>query len=350
MVSHPMSSPYFPLGKLPPDYLTRLIDQFGASDSDLVLGPGTGLDCAVIDVGSHYLVLKSDPITFADENIGWYLVHVNANDIATMAATPRWLMLTILLPELSATPEYLEAIVNQIKKGCDEIGVVVIGGHTEITHGLDFPILAGTMIGEVPKDKLITPRGIQTGDHILLSKGVPIEATALLAREVPELLSKSLSKSEIDEARAYLIDPGISVLKDSQIAMRAGAVSAMHDPTEGGLSAALWEMAQAGQCQLVIDLDRVYIPDIARKVCDSLNLDPLAAISSGALLMTAAPAESQKIIEALSDNSIACSDIGHVDPGEPMVWKQLETTRTILERPERDEITKVFESERDNKH
>jgi hydrogenase maturation factor len=344
-----MSSPFFPLGKLSPDYLTKLIDQFGASDADLVLGPGTGLDCAVIDVGSHYLVLKSDPITFADENIGWYLVHINANDIATTAATPRWLMLTILLPELSTTPEYLEAIANQIKKGCDEIGVVVIGGHTEITHGLKFPILAGTMIGEVPKGKLITPKGIQTGDHILLTKGVPIEATALLAREVPELLSNTMSKSEIAEARGYLTDPGISVLKDSQIATRTGAVSAMHDPTEGGLTAALWEMAEAGQCQLVIDLESVLIPEIARKVCASLNLDPLAAISSGALLMSTSPAESKVIIEALSDEGIACSDIGLVEPGEPMVWKQLDKTRTILERPERDEITKVFESERDNK-
>jgi hydrogenase maturation factor len=132
--------------------------------------------------------------------------------------------------------------------------------------------------------------------------------------------------------------------------MRAGGVTAMHDPTEGGLSAALWEMAQAGQCQLVIDLDRVYIPEIARKVCSSLKIDPLAAISSGALLITAPTAESQRIIKALLDNDIACSDIGHVESGEPMVWRQLHEARTILERPERDEITKIFESEHADKH
>ena len=345
-----MSSSYFPLGKLPPDYLEKLIDQLGARDDDLVLGPGLGLDCSVIDVGPKYLVLKSDPITFADDKIGWYLVHINANDIATTGARPRWLMLTLLLPEQSTTPEYLDNIARQITKACAEIGVVVIGGHTEITRGLDFSILAGTMIGEVSKEKLITPRGIQSGDHILLTKGVPIEATALLAREAPKLLSRTMSATEIAEASAYLTDPGISVLKDSQIALRSGGVTAMHDPTEGGLSAALWEMAQAGQCQLVINPDHVHIPAIARKVCDSLDLDPLAAISSGALLLTAPPAESQEIIRTLADNGIACSDIGHVEAGEPMVWKQMPTTRMILARPDRDEITKVFESEFDDNH
>jgi hydrogenase maturation factor len=109
-------------------------------------------------------------------------------------------------------------------------------------------------------------------------------------------------------------------------------------------------MAQAGQCQLVINQDDVYIPEIDRKVCDSLDLDPLAAISSGALLLTAPPSESQKIIRTLSVNGIACSDIGHVESGEPMVWKQMSTTRTILSRPDRDEITKVFESEFDDNH
>ena len=62
------------------------------------MGPGTGLDCAVIDLGDRYLVFKSDPITFATDQIGWYAVQVNANDIATFlsSANPKeWPLATM---------------------------------------------------------------------------------------------------------------------------------------------------------------------------------------------------------------------------------------------------------------
>jgi hydrogenase maturation factor len=146
-----------PLGKLPLDQLARLLQQIAARDPSVLLGPGVGRDCAVIDLGSDLLLAaKSDPITFATDEIGWYAVQINANDLATTGATPRWFLATVLLPAGQATAELAEAIFTQIHDACEALGVSLAGGHTEITLNLDRPIVSGTMLGEVTPDRLIT--------------------------------------------------------------------------------------------------------------------------------------------------------------------------------------------------
>ncbi len=255
-----MREPPLPVGKLPPDLLARLIARAPATDARVRLRPGPGLDCAVVDLGDRLLVVKSDPITFATDDIGWYLVQVNANDLATTGAVPRWLMLTMLLPEGASTPALVEQWAGQVYGACRELGIDVIGGHTEVTHGLARPILAATLIGEAQAQRLVTPRGAQPGDRLLLTKGVPIEATALLAREFPSRLEEHLSQAELSEAQAFLTRPGISVVRDAALAMQAGKVTAMHDPTEGGLAGALWELAEACGHGLWFNPGRVPLP------------------------------------------------------------------------------------------
>ncbi|MFL7867320.1 MAG: AIR synthase family protein, partial [Anaerolineales bacterium] len=242
-----------PLGKLPPELLAKLLKEAPNFDQRLMVGPGIGLDCAVVALDETCLVFKSDPITFATDEIGWYAVQVNANDIATTGAKARWFLVTVLLPEDKVTSEDTEKISRQIYEACASLEISVIGGHTEITYGLERPIIAGTMIGEVPRQDLITPKGASPGDQILLTKGIPIEGTAILAREFVQQLEEQYTRKEIQQARAYLYDPGISVVRDAHLAIQAGKVSAMHDPTEGGLSGALWELAEACGHRLVID-------------------------------------------------------------------------------------------------
>lgn len=339
-----MSERFLPVGKLPPAVLESLLDRAPITDPNVVVGPGPGLDCAVVDIGDRYLVLKSDPITFATNEIGWYLVQVNANDIVTTGAIPRWLLVTLLLPPGQSTPTSVMGIADQVYDACQAIGVSVVGGHTEITYGLERPIVLGTMIGDVEKHKLITPKGVNSGDKILLTKGVPIEATAILAREFPDHLVNRLNPTEIKEAQNYLIAPGISVYKDAKLAVKAGRVSAMHDPTEGGLAAALWELAEASERTLVVDLTRVFIPSISFLVCKAFNIDPYAAISSGALLITVPPEESNKVCSALKKAGIICTEIGRVESGPATVEEVSGSSTRTLKRPERDEIAKVYET------
>ena len=202
----------YPLGKLPHDKLDQLLSALTISDPRVALGPGVGLDCAVIDFGDTYLVAKSDPITFTSEDIGWYAVHINANDIVTTGAQPSWFLVTLLLPEGSG-PDLVDEIFADLGDACAEVGAELIGGHTEITADLNRPLISGTMLGEVAKSSLITPKGARPGDIILLSKGVPIEAGSILARECTDQFTH-LDPAVVENARAYLTDPGISVVKN----------------------------------------------------------------------------------------------------------------------------------------
>ncbi len=332
-----------PIGKLPASLLAELLARAPLRDPRVRVGPGIGLDCAVLELADTLLVFKSDPITFTAEDIGRYAVDINANDIATTGAQPRWFLVTLLLPAGATTAELAESIFDQIYDGCRRLGVDVIGGHTEITHGLDRPVIAGTMVGEVAASGLVTPRGARPGDRVLLTKGVPIETTAILAREFGERLRGALSAQELDRARGFLEDPGIGVLGDARTALAAGKVTAMHDPTEGGLRMALWELAQASGRSLYVDPGAVPVPELAARVCRVFGLDPLGAIASGALLLTTPEPHVGAIRLALEGSGVRCAVIGEVRRGPAGVW--LQTPRGIepMSPPLRDEIARVYE-------
>jgi len=331
-----------PVGKLPSELLSKILSRSQINDPRVILGPGIGLDCAVIDMGERLAVYKTDPITFATDQIGYYLVQVNANDIATTGARPLWLLVTLLLPENDTSAALPDAIMTQVFSACADLGIAVIGGHTEITMGLDRPIAIGTMIGEVDRAKLITPRGANAGERVLLTKGVPIEAITLIAREFPARLQGTLSASEIDAAMNYLFEPGIGVTRDARIALGAGRVTAMHDPTEGGVLTALWELAEASGKTLRIDPGTIPVPSLARRVCEVFEMDPLCAIASGSLLLTAPGSDAHAITHALVQAGIACADIGSVCDGPVMVERSTSLGCVPWPRPAADAITKAF--------
>lgn len=334
---------FFPTGKLPQELLAELLSGLAAGDQTVLVGPGVGLDCAVVELGEQYLVLKSDPITFASDEIGWYAVQINANDVATCGAQPRWFMATLLLPQEKTSIELVRAIMDQIENACRGMKVTLVGGHTEITSGLERPIVVGTMVGVVSREALVTPLGASPGDRLLLTKGVPLEAVSILAREFPERLEGVLTQKELEQARMYLHDPGISVLLDAQVATGAGGVTAMHDPTEGGLAAALWELAHASGCRVEFEPSAVPVPHLAQRVCRHFELDPLAAIASGALLISAAPERSVAICQALEQHGILCAEIGRLTEGQPQVFSRTPVGVELLALPERDEIARLFD-------
>ncbi|MBN2470332.1 MAG: AIR synthase family protein [Anaerolineae bacterium] len=325
-------------GKLPPELLRGLLAGV-PHDPSVIVGPGVGEDAAVIDLGGRYLVAKTDPITFATDEVGWYAVQVNANDLAATGAVPRWFMATVLLPAGEADAALATRIFEQIVAACQAIGVTLVGGHTEITGGIDRPIVVGMMLGEVAPDRLVLTSGAQPGDAILLTKGVPIEATSIIAREKRAELANHFDPAFLDRAAAFLKEPGISVLKDAQVACAAGRVTAMHDPTEGGLATALWELAEASGHTLVIEADAWPICEEGERLCAFFGLDPLAAISSGALLLAVHPADRESIMAALEAAGIPVFWLGHVAAGPVDV----RAGGQRLERPARDEIARLFE-------
>src|SRR5262245_35032371 len=290
-----------PVGKLRPALLGGLLERCAPADPRVVVGPRLGEDAAVIDMGDRYLVATSDPVTFATADLGWYALQVNANDVAVRGARPRWFLATLLLPEAGTDEALVTERFAQLGEACAAMDVALVGGHTEVTYGLDRPIAVGTMLGEVAKDKLVTTGGARVGDAIVLTKGVPLEGAAIIAREREgELLARGVSASVVARARRLLRRPGLSVLPEAEIACELAAVHAMHDPTEGGVATALRELAEAAGVGLRIDKSRIPVIAEGALLCGAFGLDPLGTIASGALLMTMAPAEAGIVIHALA--------------------------------------------------
>ncbi len=333
-----------PVGKLPNSLLSQLIAQLPTHGENVLLGPGVGLDCAVLEFGEHCLVLKSEPITFATQQIGWYAVQIAANDIATTGCKPQWMLLTVLLPEGKTTPRDVEELTRQVSETCRQLGIILVGGHTEITAGLERPILVTTLLGETDRQRLITPRGAQPDDRLILTKGVPVEATALLAREFPQRVQLVLSADELEKAQNFLFHPGISVLPEAEIAVKTGGVHAMHDPTEGGIATALWELAQASQTTLVVEPEKIYIPELSARVCSQFGLHPLGAIASGALLMAVDAQRSNDVLTALHANLIHAAEIGWIEKGDATVIANTARGRAPFITFDRDEIARIFET------
>ncbi|MCK4283806.1 MAG: AIR synthase family protein [Candidatus Brocadiae bacterium] len=304
----------FDPGKLDPQLLAELLASNVIKDERVVIRPAVGRDVCAISMGETYLVAKTDPITFATDRIGQYVVHVNANDIATVGARPRWFLLTALLPEKRTDEALVRRIWEEVRSTLDSIGCELCGGHTEVTVGLDRPILVGQMLGEVDADKLVDKANVAPGDRILLTKGVPIEGTAIMALECADDLRAAFPDETIRRARAFLDKPGISVLPEAVAACRAGRVHAMHDPTEGGVATGVWELAEAAGCGVLVREDLIPIVEPGGAFCRHFGLNPLGTISSGSLLICAPPADAAEIQAAVEALGVVCADIGEVRP------------------------------------
>ncbi len=328
-------------GKLPNDLLKPVLDEFSFIDPSVLITPGVGEDTAAINVAKEeVLVLKSDPITFATDSIGQYAVLVNANDIATSGAVPRWFLTTLLFPCGITASEIFQVMFN-LKDVCQEWGITLCGGHTEITDAVTRPVIVGMLAGTVLKSGLIDKRKIKTRDRVLLTKRVAVEGTSIIAREFGKKLKElGMEHTEIEKSSEFL--SSISILKEAQIAAKSEGTSAMHDVTEGGVATALEELSIAGRHKIRINMDKIHVFPETRKICSLLDIDPLGLIGSGSLLICCRKEYCENLINDINEAGIEVSIIGEVlEEGEG-----IEAVRrdSLTEWPkfEVDEITRLF--------
>lgn len=333
-----------PPGKLPNDLLKEFLEDVPFDDPALLINPGVGEDIAAVDVAAEeVLVLKSDPITFATDAIGQYAVLVNANDIATAGAVPRWLLTTLLFP-VASTPSLVWSVVRDLERFARRWGITLCGGHTEITDAVRRPVISGMMAGTVRRRDLIDKGRMRTGDPILLTKAVAVEGTAILAREFGRRLKAlGMTAGEIQSCRDFL--DRISILPEAAAAAGEGA-SAMHDVTEGGIATALAELSAAGGFALRVEMDRIPVFPETRRLCRLLGIDPLGLIGSGSLLICCRPGSAVRLAAGLRRKGIAVSRIGTVGRpgagiqafrgGRPATWPSFEV----------DEIARLFAGEK----
>ena len=320
-------------GKLPIPVLDFLLKKYTIKNKNVVAGPQIGMDATVIKWGDTFLVAKTDPITFTSLELGEYLVNINANDIACMGGSPKYFLVTLLLPEKNVKKKDVEKIFRELSASCKRLGISLCGGHTEITRTVSRPVAIGAMLGEIKDKKRVYTPSCREWDEVVLVKGIAIEGTAILAREKGKELEKKFGPFFLNRALRYLNDPGISVLREAEAAWQGAKVKAMHDPTEQGLSSGLYELSRRLNMGIKIDRDKILVLPECEKICAYFKINPLGLISSGALLVVVKKGEGKKLIGAYKRKWINAAIIGH-----------LTKKRWLHGFPffKRDEITKVL--------
>jgi hydrogenase maturation factor len=191
--------------------------------------------------------------------------------------------------------------MDDLAAACRELEIDLVGGHTEVTSGIDRPIVAGTMLGEVAPAHLVTTGGARPGDALILGGALAIEGTAVLAREAGDALqARGVPSATIARSADLLRTPGLSVVAMARALCDAVQPHAMHDPTEGGLATALAELAAASGVGVHLEAPArlPFLPE-TRAFCRALGLDPLGLLASGALLAAVDPNHTSSALDAL---------------------------------------------------
>ena len=328
-------------GKVSKDVLKRFVlNRLGVPSDRVIRGAAVGEDASIIDMGEKVLVAKANPVTGAEKNIGRIAVYVNANDVAARGAKPLWFMSIILLPE-GCTEFRLEEIMEEINRACIELGVQLIGGHTECVAGLKRPIISGFMMGEAPKSKYVTTRGAKPGDKIILTKTVGLEGTSILASDLEGLLKRKVDQKTLQRARK-MID-FISVVPDALQAVQISGVHSMHTPTEGGVLNGLYEMSAAAGVGLSIEENLIPVSPETSIISETLGVDPLKLLCSGALLIAVIESSVGDVLDALESIGIQASIIGEVKKRtDGRIITRSDGTQKTIDSVRQDELFRIL--------
>lgn len=325
------------IGKISEAVLKRsVLSQIHTRREEVLLGASVGEDCAAVAVSEdEMLVMSTDPITGAVQDIGDLAIQITVNDLASAGAEPVGVMLTILLPE-RVSEQKMRLMMEQAEAACAKVHVQIMGGHTEVTKAVNQPLISVVGIGKAKKGKLISTAGACPGMDIIITKWIGIEGTSILAKEKEAELLTRFTPSFLNQAKAF--DRLLSVLPEAAIA-REHAVAAMHDVTEGGIFGALWEMAEASGVGLEIDLKKIPVRQETIEICEFFDVNPYELISSGCMLMAAA--DGNTIVRELEKAGIHAVVAGKATAGNDRIL-YTDKERRFLEPPKADELYKII--------
>jgi len=331
-------------GKLPVEMLRKYVfARTGAPDPDVLVGPSYGEDAAIINLGGKVLVIHADPITGAVEKLGWLAVNVACNDIAVRGAKPRWLVQVLLLPE-GCGEELIDRITKQVDEAARELGVAVVGGHSEYTAGLGRPMITMTAVGVAEREKYVTTGGARPGDALVMTKTAGVEGTAILATDFADaLLRKGIEPSLVRSGAGFI--KRISVVREALKLAEVG-VHAMHDPTEGGVLGGLAEIAYSSNVLVRVWEDRIPVAKETAFFCRALRLDPLKLISSGVLLAAVPPDRLKEAVEELSTLGIKASVIGRVEEGQGLLLHRSDGSVERIGEYVAEELMRLWDAEK----
>jgi hydrogenase maturation factor len=323
-------------GKIKIDDLKGLIlNQLTTTNPDVLVGPKAGEDSAVIDFGEFVAVMSTDPITGVKEGMGSLAVNVACNDIAANGAEPIGIQQALLLPPETEEEEII-AIVDDINNAAQNLGIDVLGGHTEVTDIVHQPLVSCTAIGKTTKDKFVTSSDAAVGDDIVVTKWTGLEGTSILATDFADKLVE-LGVGEEDLSLAQNLAADLSVVPEGMIGAELG-VNAMHDVTEGGLYGALYELTDAAEVGFEVTEEQIPVHHSTKLIATALEINPYHLIGSGMMILTTPHGDD--LVAELKEIEVKSTKIGKIIADKKIIHSQ-GTSEELKKVPE-DELWKVL--------
>jgi hydrogenase expression/formation protein HypE len=293
--------------------------RLGAYRRDVIVGPRFGVDNAVVRTGEHrVLVATADPLSYIPSlgvrDSAWLSVNLIASDLATSGLAPQYGIFDFNLPP-RMSPTLFADYWRYFHEECRRLGLAVVGGHTGRYQGCDYTIIgAGVMYATGSERQYLTSAMGQPGDDIVLTKGAAIETTAVLARAFPKTVRKAIGDDLFKKARAYLSK--VTTITDSltaiTVGLRQNGITAMHDATEGGVVAAILELAHASNVGVELELPTIHVSPETEQICRAFRVDPLNSLSEGSLIVACRPVRTAKLMSRLQAAKIDSCVIGRL--------------------------------------
>ena len=318
---------------------------FGADSDDVLVGPGPGLDAAVLSIGNNQVMaIAEDPIFPAPglplDLLGWFTVHIGASDVAVTGVRPQFMTYTLLMPPACSESD-AATIIEAISKAARDLKITIVGGHTGWYDAVTIPTIGGvTVWGTADAQSWVSPGGAQDGDILVMTKGPAIEAVALLSVLYQGQLTRSISAAHLETALARVRQ--ITVVEDALRGFAHGGIRAMHDATEGGVLGGVLEMAAAAGLSVTVDIDSIAVPDDIQAIASELGFDPWYAISEGTLLAAVAPDRVASLREHWEKQGISSYELGRFDASLPRSQVRRNGVVADLEEPAEDPFWQLF--------
>ncbi len=297
------------LGKVPPRILERIVfSNLGATSRRVIAGPGIGVDNSMISLDGVKIIVSSDPVTGAKENLGRIGVDVSTNDVALTGVRPEFLLVVLILPPAASHKE-IRRIMRQASDEAKRLGVAIVGGHTEYSSIVEKPVFVGTAIGWTRRRRIITSSGAKSGENIVMVGEAGVEGTSILASDLwGRLVEKGVQPSVLKRARRLV--ENLSIVEPALVS--AKYVSAMHDPTEGGVLGGIFEICEASGKGCVVNMESIPVRMETMIICEKLGLDPLRLVSSGTLLATVSESKTPGLLRRLREKGFKARVIGRM--------------------------------------
>jgi hydrogenase expression/formation protein HypE len=315
----------------------------GARSKDIIIGPSFGVDVSVVGVSaSSVMVVNCDPISLMPElgpsDSAVMSVHEVASDVATCGKSPRYALFDLNLPP-KTSDQTLKIYWKSISRECERMGTSIIGGHTGRFEGCDYSIVgSATMWTICKKDEYLTSSMARDHDELILTKSAAFGATAVLARVFPHTVRKFAGSSLYQEASNNFAR--LNTVGDSLAAVSAGihdkGITAIHNVTEGGVFAAVYEMAAASRIGCSIDVEAIPVSKPTIQISKLFRIDPMSSLGEGSLLLACRPKKTTRVIDILRTKNVDATLIGRFSSKLQEVRLLTRTGNVGLTYPKRD--------------